>query len=218
MVAWNLVPGYYFGDKWCVHVCVCVGASVCPSVCMDCCYLFVTPSCPCAAFMGQYQDKVKSYGPDNTEMLFYQHLLALPMFAAASTSLMEHARLWNDSTPANQAVATLFDVDDSSTTVLLGPLSGVPVMWLYVCCNVVSQFVCVRGVFMLQRASGALTMTLALTVRKFFSLFLSIWFFNNTFTQYHWAGALLAFAGVALYSVGKAGGAPSVPVEDKKRQ
>ena len=44
--------------------------------------------------MGQYQDKVKSYGPDNTEMLFYQHLLALPMFAAASTSLAAGKNSW----------------------------------------------------------------------------------------------------------------------------
>jgi len=43
-------------------------------------------------------------------------------------------------------------------------------MWLYVLVNVVSQYVCIRGVYILMGAAGPLSVNLTLTARKFFSL------------------------------------------------
>lgn len=160
--------------------------------------------------MGQYQDSLRKYGGGFREMMFYQHLLALPIFAISAASMSEHARLWSTSQPAAPALAQLFGLGPATTAAALGPLASVPVMWVYVAANVLCQYVCVRGVFVLNQAAGALTLQLALTVRKFLSLFLSIWFFGNTFTRYHWTGASLAFAAILVYNVfkrRKAGGA-----------
>jgi len=43
------------------------------------------------------------------------------------------------------------------------------------------------------------TLNVALSVRKALSLFLSIWYFNNRFTVFHIAGAVLVFGGTLLY-------------------
>jgi drug/metabolite transporter (DMT)-like permease len=72
-------------------------------------------------------------------------------------------------------------------------------MWVHVAVNVVTQFVCLCGVYTLIGLTDQLTVNVALTVRKFFSLLLSIWLFNNTFTWLHWLGALCVIFGTALY-------------------
>ena len=153
--------------------------------------------------MGQYQDSLRKYGGGFREMMFYQHLLALPIFLISASSMAEHAQLWSTSQPAAPALAQLFGLSPASVASALGPVADVPVMWVYVGANVLCQYVCVRGVFVLNQAAGALTLQLALTVRKFLSLFLSIWFFGNTFTKYHWTGASLAFAAILVYNVFK---------------
>ena len=81
-------------------------------------------------------------------------------------------------------------------------------------------FGCVRGVFMLGNEAGALTLVLTLTVRKFVSLFVSIWFFGNTFTSFHWAGAVLVLVGVTAYNLagkgkGKGKGKPKGEGEEE---
>ena len=54
---------------------------------------------------------------------------------------------------------------------------------------------------MLTSRAGALTVSVVLTVRKFVSLVLSIWYFDNDFSAAHWAGAVLVFGGALWYSV-----------------
>ena len=73
-------------------------------------------------------------------------------------------------------------------------------MWLYILGNVITQFICISGVFKLAAASGALTMTLAVSLRKFVSLLLSIWMFKNPFTTQHWIATALVFGGTLVYS------------------
>ena len=46
----------------------------------------------------------------------------------------------------------------------------------------------------------SLSVTLVVTLRKFLSLLISIFFFQNTFTSTHWAGAVLVFGGTILFS------------------
>lgn len=104
------------------------------------------------------------------------------------------------------------------------PLFGsyLPRVWAFVAINLLSQFVCLRGVNSLMASSGPLTVNTALTARKFFSLLfryahvvvpfcwkwlltrlplLSVYYFANPFTAVHWAGAALVFGGCFLYSV-----------------
>jgi len=141
------------------------------------------------------------YRPSSTEMLLYQHLLALPMFLVTAQGIMARATMWSSSGPVSKELAVLFSQSEEFSW--FGPLAHLPIMWFYVVANVLSQFICVKGVFVLASASDALTLTMALTVRKIISLFLSIWFFGNKFTMYHWGGAGFVFAGIVLYNMSR---------------
>ena len=137
-------------------------------------------------------------------MLFYSHALSLPAFVFAIADLKEHALLWCESPSTATALSGLFGYQESTIVLAMGPLAHMPSTWFYVLVNMLTQYVCVRGVFMVGQAAGALTLTLALTIRKFLSLFLSIWFFGNTFSKYHWLGAAFVFVGLMIYSLTKA--------------
>ncbi|XP_027761466.1 UDP-xylose and UDP-N-acetylglucosamine transporter-like [Empidonax traillii] len=113
-----------------------------------------------------------------------QHALPLPGFLLLAPDIYRHAVLFNQSEP--------FQV----------PLLGltVPIMWFYLLMNVLTQYVCIRGVFTLTTECPSLTVTLVVTLRKFLSLILSILYFQNPFTAWHWAGTALVFLGTLLYS------------------
>ena len=73
-------------------------------------------------------------------------------------------------------------------------------MWLYLLGNVITQFICISGVFRMTAAAGALSMTLTISIRKFVSLLFSIMFFKNPFTVQHWIATALVFGGTLVYS------------------
>ncbi len=81
----------------------------------------------------------------------------------------------------------------------LGFLS-VPKLWLYVIGNSVTQYVCIRGVFVLTTECPSLAVTLVLTLRKFASLLFSIFYFQNPFTVQHWIATAMVFGGTALFA------------------
>lgn len=78
---------------------------------------------------------------------------------------------------------------------------SLPTLWCYLLGNVSTQWVCSRGVFTLIGSTDALTTTLVITLRKFISLVLSIFYFGNPFTLQHWIGSILVFLGTYLYSL-----------------
>ena len=47
---------------------------------------------------------------------------------------------------------------------------------------------------------SALAITVILTLRKFMSLIVSIVYFRNPFTFYHWLGTVLVFTGTLIFS------------------
>ena len=96
-----------------------------------------------------------------------------------------------------------------SEPVVIGGVSLGPSMWLLLLANVFTQWACVRSVYMLTSSSGTLTCTVVLTLRKFLSLLLSVWHFENVWTDTHWAGSALVFTGVILYSWGSSGAGSS---------
>ena len=51
--------------------------------------------------------------------------------------------------------------------------------------------------------SSALSTTFTLTLRKFVSLILSIIYFRNPFSLFHWIGTLFVFGGSVVYSLGR---------------
>ncbi|ROI37092.1 UDP-xylose and UDP-N-acetylglucosamine transporter [Anabarilius grahami] len=62
------------------------------------------------------------------------------------------------------------------------------------------RYVCIRGVFILTTECASLTVTLVVTLRKFLSLIISILYFHNPFTTWHWVGTAVVFLGTLLYT------------------
>ena len=77
---------------------------------------------------------------------------------------------------------------------------SVPKLWLYVLFNSITQYVCIRGVFVLTTECPSLVVTLVVTLRKFVSLVFSIFYFNNPFTFQHWIATAMVFGGTALFA------------------
>jgi UDP-xylose/UDP-N-acetylglucosamine transporter B4 len=137
---------------------------------IGCGILFVTLML--SALLGHLQQwGYKRWGKDVKEGQFYTHLLSLVYFVFMVPNMREHWALWTQQ----------------------------PIVWVWVGCNVVTQYVCIAAVYRSIGESGALTTTLLLTVRKFFSLFFSVWYFNNLFLINHWVGSFLVFLGCLIY-------------------
>lgn len=138
-----------------------------------------------SARMGIFQEMLyKQYGKHPKEALFYNHCLPLPGFLLLGTDIYNHCVHFSQSTPVKVPV---FEVT-------------VPIMWIYLLINVVTQYVCIRGVFILTTECTSLTVTLVVTLRKFLSLIFSIIYFQNPFTAWHWVGTAVVFLGTMLYT------------------
>ncbi|EFB15780.1 hypothetical protein PANDA_011668, partial [Ailuropoda melanoleuca] len=138
-----------------------------------------------SARMGIFQETLyKQFGKHSKEALFYNHALPLPGFIFLASDIYDHAVLFNKS--------ALYQV----------PVVGVavPIMWFYLLMNVITQYVCIRGVFILTTECASLTVTLVVTLRKFVSLIFSILYFQNPFTLWHWLGTLFVFIGTLMYT------------------
>uniref|UniRef100_A0A8C9ZIV1 Solute carrier family 35 member B4 n=1 Tax=Sander lucioperca TaxID=283035 RepID=A0A8C9ZIV1_SANLU len=138
-----------------------------------------------SARMGIFQETLyKQYGKHSKEALFYNHCLPLPGFLLLSTDIYNHCVYFSHSTPTVVPVVGL----------------TMPIMWLYLLINVITQYVCIRGVFILTTECTSLTVTLVVTLRKFLSLIFSIMYFQNPFTTWHWVGTAVVFLGTLLYT------------------
>jgi UDP-xylose/UDP-N-acetylglucosamine transporter B4 len=73
-------------------------------------------------------------------------------------------------------------------------------MWFYLICNTLTQYVCISSVFVLTTECTSLTVTLVTTLRKFTSLIISIVYFGNPFTFWHWIGTIMVFVGTFLFT------------------
>ncbi|ELK35554.1 UDP-xylose and UDP-N-acetylglucosamine transporter [Myotis davidii] len=156
-----------------------------------------------SARMGIFQETLyKQFGKHSKEALFYNHALPLPGFIFLASDIYDHAALFNKS--------ELYQV----------PVVGVamPIMWFYLLMNVITQYVCIRGVFILTTECTSLTVTLVVTLRKFVSLIISILYFQNPFTVWHWLGTLCVFIGTLMYTEvwNNLGITRSQPQKDKK--
>lgn len=132
-----------------------------------------------SAFLGLYTESLfRQYGNHWKEGLFYTHALALPLFLVVSQNLRQE---WN-------------------TLSASPPWHGVPLLLLLLALNVVSQYVCIRGVNMLAGRASSLTVTVVLLIRKFVSLILSVLWFGSALTLGQVVGAVLVFLGGLLYA------------------
>ncbi|XP_074645150.1 UDP-xylose and UDP-N-acetylglucosamine transporter-like [Tubulanus polymorphus] len=136
-----------------------------------------------SARMGIFQECIyKAHGKHPNEALFYNHALPLPIFIFLAPDIKHHIELYNTSEPVD----------------ILGFV--IPIMWLYLIGNVITQYICIKGVFILTTECESLIVTLVVTLRKFTSLIFSIIYFQNPFTIYHWIGTALVFGGTLIFT------------------
>lgn len=137
-----------------------------------------------SARTGIYQEQMYAeHGKHPREALFYAHALPLPGFLLLSKDIYKHVFVFNSSAPL----------------VLLGVHLQIPKMWAYLVGNVVTQYICIRSVYILTSECTSLTVTLVVTLRKFMSLMFSIFYFRNPFTLYHWLGTVFVFGGTLIF-------------------
>lgn len=145
-----------------------------------------------SARMGIYQEVLyKRYGKHSDEALFYTHLLPLPFFLMLYSNIREHASIATASAPYEVALDIIG---------IPGVSYGVPIVWLYLLGNVLTQYICIGSVYVLTAECSSLTVTLVVTLRKFVSLIFSILYFSNPFTIYHWIGTILVFWGTIIFT------------------
>ncbi|XP_077196474.1 nucleotide sugar transporter SLC35B4 isoform X2 [Paroedura picta] len=138
-----------------------------------------------SARMGIFQEMLyKQFGKHSKEALFYNHALPIPGFLLLAPDIYRHAVLFTQSDPFQVPVLGL----------------SLPIMWFYLIMNIITQYVCIRGVFILTTECTSLTVTLVVTLRKFVSLIFSILYFRNPFTSWHWIGTLFVFVGTLMYT------------------
>lgn len=137
-----------------------------------------------SARMGIFQEILyKEHGKHPREALFYSHALPLPGFLLMGRDIYHHAVMFSASEP-----------------IMIGLGISLPKMWLYLFGNMLTQYICIRGVFILTSECPSLITTLVVTLRKFVSLVASIIYFQNPFTSWHWFGTGLVFGGTLLFT------------------
>lgn len=137
--------------------------------------------------LGLYQEWLYSfYGKENyRESMFYSHILAIPFFGLFYKEITTHIGIYSASAPYTLPYLNV----------------TLPILWWYLIINVITQYICIRGVFTLGGKTGSsLTSTLVISVRKFVSLVISVVYFGNPFSALHWFSTALVFAGTILYT------------------
>lgn len=136
-----------------------------------------------SARMGIFQESLYSkYGKHPWEALYYTHLLPLMFWLPTASNLIGHVEIATE-TPAVE---------------FLGFILPRQVLWLLL--YVSTQGLCISAVYVLTTECASLTVTLAVTLRKFVSLLFSIMYFRNPFTLGHWIGTLLVFVGTLIFT------------------
>jgi solute carrier family 35 (UDP-xylose/UDP-N-acetylglucosamine transporter), member B4 len=138
-----------------------------------------------SSYLGHLQQKTyQEHGKDWREGLLWQHGLSLPYFFFLLPDITAHFAIAADS-----ELWSLFGV------------ASVPSMLVVLVGNLLTQLVCILGVYQLTAVAGTLECTFTLTCRKLLSLILSIWWFQNPFSYAHWFGTAAVFVGATMFSL-----------------
>lgn len=78
-------------------------------------------------------------------------------------------------------------------------LAQTPAKIFYLLTNAVTQYLCIRGVYLLAARSTSLSVAIVLNIRKIISLLLSVYIFGNVLATGVLVGASLVFIGGGLY-------------------
>ncbi|KAN0003400.1 hypothetical protein ACTFIZ_009564 [Dictyostelium cf. discoideum] len=156
-----------------------------------------------SSILGLIQEHTyRLYGKDrHYETIFYSHLFSLPFFLLFKDDILHHIELNND----------------SALMALPFGFGSFPTLWVYLIVNVLTQYVCIQGVFILTGKTSTLTCTLVISIRKFLSIIISVIYFNNHFTSLLFTGTILVFLGTFMYSTsGKVIEKPLPPTKQVK--
>lgn len=102
------------------------------------------------------------------------------------------------------SIASLFTTGAGAGQVINAILARTPSKIFYLVINALTQYICIRGVYLLAAKSSSLTVTIVLNIRKLVSLLLSIYIFGNSLALGVMIGAAFVFLGGALYGMGSA--------------
>lgn len=174
-----------------------------------------------AAFQGVYADWLyQKYGRDNwREGLFYSHALSIPFLLPSYPQLYPQLK----SLLASPSVSSVINASSATapafqtSSQLLAPalpllhflanhpltqpiFSAVPIKISYILLNGLTQYLCIRGVYLLSAKTSSLTVVIVLNIRKLVSLILSVYLFGNVLTFGVLAGATLVFLGGGIYA------------------
>ncbi|KAG6375041.1 UAA transporter [Boletus reticuloceps] len=141
-----------------------------------------------ARYIAQSKSTPDDSQPSWQESMFYNHVLALPLFTVARAHIV---------TELGRSCASPLSLSLASAPQLVMPRTLV-----YLVVNTVTQLLCVVGVNRLTGRVSSLTVTLILTVRKAVSLLLSVAVYGRQANAVMWTGAALVFMGTIGYSTG----------------
>lgn len=147
-----------------------------------------------SAFQGIYADRLyEMHGRGHwREALFYSHVLSLPLFLPTFPQILSQWRGMLASPPLHSTGLV--------SGISVSPfLQHLPVQLGYLLVNILTQYLCIRGVHLLNARSSSLTVTIVLNIRKLVSLLLSIYLFGNDLAAGVLVGAWFVFVGGGLY-------------------
>ncbi|KAL3114945.1 hypothetical protein niasHT_011381 [Heterodera trifolii] len=138
-----------------------------------------------SSYLAICQERMYSkYGRHPREAMFYTHAVSLPFFALMGGDILRSVRRFSS------APSALF----------LGFSLPISALWLRLLASCVLQWLCIMFVYRLNATIDSLSVTLVVTLRKFLSLLISIYWFQNPFSFTHWVGASLVFGGTLVFS------------------
>jgi solute carrier family 35 (UDP-xylose/UDP-N-acetylglucosamine transporter), member B4 len=147
--------------------------------------LLMTCSLLLAARMGLFQEMLfKKYGKHPEEALFYTHILALPTFLPLIPDVTSHFHKILQSPGIEVPIVHL----------------KVPSSLIFLIINIICHYICIKSVYFLASECSSLTVTLIVTLRKFVSLVISIYYFQNPFTFIHWLGTIFILIGTVIFT------------------
>ncbi|KAJ5072183.1 udp-xylose and udp-n-acetylglucosamine transporter [Anaeramoeba ignava] len=149
-----------------------------------------------SAFLGVLQEiTYKKYGRYPEEVLYFSHSLSVPLFIPFYKNIYSHIKIFNKSKP--------FIFSDEMISIIPSFISQIPRLWIFFFINILTYHFCIRGVYQISSITDSLTTTFMLSVRKFISILISVLYFRNVFTFYHWISTILVFSGSIFYVIGK---------------
>jgi len=141
--------------------------------------LLATSSVFASAALGAFQDSVfETWGKHWREALFYSHALTLPAFLIFWKQLYQIGTRW---------------MKPNGTSLKL---------WVLLLSNIACVNIAMSGIYKVTNETSSLSCTIAVTVRKFLSLLLSVALFNRgSFGRLQWIGTIGVFGGSTFWTL-----------------